>query len=206
MISSKFQSTPPARGATKSASRWLMPMTRFQSTPPARGATPRARYCPICRVISIHAPREGGDTLPTSAASYCNISIHAPREGGDPVGILVCDLLLISIHAPREGGDAPDVILAYPALYISIHAPREGGDGGSANNTHCGIISIHAPREGGDYGGLGQSLRVHKFQSTPPARGATLSRPLALTPMPIFQSTPPARGATLASRASCITL
>ncbi len=56
-------------------------------------------------------------------------------------------------------------------------------------------ISIHAPREGGDdlwiYDGTGYS----QFQSTPPARGATLPAPCQDHGQP-FQSTPPARGAT----------
>ena len=33
------------------------------------------------------------------------ISIHAPREGGDVARRRLDVLLLISIHAPREGGD-----------------------------------------------------------------------------------------------------
>ena len=33
--------------------------------------------------ISIHAPREGGDHIPSPPASESYISIHAPREGGD---------------------------------------------------------------------------------------------------------------------------
>ena len=56
------------------------------------------------------------------------ISIHAPREGGDSGGFLGQSIFQISIHAPREGGD---YLLMKSALYgiiISIHAPREGGD------------------------------------------------------------------------------
>ena len=33
------------------------------------------------------------------------ISIHAPREGGDGIYDLLKNALAISIHAPREGGD-----------------------------------------------------------------------------------------------------
>ena len=33
------------------------------------------------------------------------ISIHAPREGGDFEFTLLFVFLVISIHAPREGGD-----------------------------------------------------------------------------------------------------
>ena len=39
-------------------------------------------------------------------------------------------------------------------------------------------ISIHAPREGGDHIGLLVIPAQGQFQSTPPARGATSSRPL----------------------------
>ena len=35
-------------------------------------------------MISIHAPREGGDIVSALDAEYApTISIHAPREGGD---------------------------------------------------------------------------------------------------------------------------
>ena len=33
------------------------------------------------------------------------ISIHAPREGGDTASKIQTDNAIISIHAPREGGD-----------------------------------------------------------------------------------------------------
>ena len=55
---------------------------------------------------------------------------------------------------------------------ISIHAPREGGDVRVRKGSHTMLISIHAPREGGD----NRSSIVSsfcRFQSTPPARGAT---------------------------------
>ena len=38
-----------------------------------------------------------------------DISIHAPREGGDTIPLLQYDdHHVISIHAPREGGDSKD--------------------------------------------------------------------------------------------------
>ena len=79
---------------------------------------------------------------------------------------------------------------------ISIHAPREGGDVVNAKRFPSVTISIHAPREGGDLSfGLKKWVTL-RFQSTPPARGATLIAK-ALKKSCIFQSTPPARGATL---------
>ena len=59
-------------------------------------------------------------------------------------------------------------------------------------------ISIHAPREGGDYFATDPREPDARFQSTPPARGATRGlAKIEKTPEPIFQSTPPARGATV---------
>ena len=80
-------------------------------------------------MISIHAPRAGGDksVLLRGAPGY--ISIHAPRAGGDKdLELHVAKQGIISIHAPRAGGDA--LIVKVDGLTdISIHAPRAGGDG-----------------------------------------------------------------------------
>ena len=59
-------------------------------------------------------------------------------------------------------------------LMISIHAPREGGDYLYGHVAGYIIISIHAPREGGDMYWENNGTCDNEFQSTPPARGATL--------------------------------
>ena len=57
-----FQSTPPARGATLTCPSGTSEREVFQSTPPARGATIFLHLVAVhITVISIHAPREGGD-------------------------------------------------------------------------------------------------------------------------------------------------
>ena len=60
----QFQSTLPARGATKSLVLLTFDKRRFQSTLPARGAT----------------------SFPTPGLSDAAISIHAPRTGSDQSG------------------------------------------------------------------------------------------------------------------------
>ena len=60
-------------------------------------------------------------------------------------------------------------------------------------------ISIHAPREGGDAGSCPDVFDCQVFQSTPPARGATIRLCAGVLGVQ-FQSTPPARGATLCFR------
>ena len=56
----KFQSAPPVKGATSMADL-LVRRTRFQSAPPVKGATDLLAADFIYNVVSIRAPREGGD-------------------------------------------------------------------------------------------------------------------------------------------------
>ena len=103
------------------------------------------------QTISIHAPREGGDSsanrcrscwihfnprpprggrlqLLRSCVDYLNISIHAPREGGDLYGFAPGpSLILISIHAPREGGDLPYVKISHTKKSDFNPRPPRGG-------------------------------------------------------------------------------
>ena len=151
--------------------------------------------------ISIHAPREGCDgSAPTGRPRPAPISIHAPREGCDSSWLLsrasfipyfnprtprgvrllggVDHLMedLISIHAPREGCDHRRRLRLRPQAAISIHAPREGCDGICE---FLGVawrdISIHAPREGCDSERTILIFFCYLFQSTHPARGATVA-------------------------------
>ena len=76
-----FQSTPPARGATRNSVNGNLQLT-FQSTPPARGATlPNVHKCRICS-ISIHAPREGGDaSFGVCQSNIFHFNPRPPRGG-----------------------------------------------------------------------------------------------------------------------------
>ena len=78
-----FNPRPPRGGRHRNDHRWAV-RHRFQSTPPARGATKYLHRVSTISSISIHAPREGGDVATViSVVIYHAISIHAPREGGD---------------------------------------------------------------------------------------------------------------------------
>ena len=86
--------------------------------------------------------------------------------------------------------------LVFNAAHISIHAPRTGSDGGkpctTSSFTNFNPRSPHGERliyvDGNDV--------ENKFQSTLPARGATV-RVADRQESKIFQSTLPARGATI---------
>ena len=150
-------------------------------------------------LISIHAPREGGDADNVRAkGNRPSISIHAPREEGRPcrwrsraAGLPFQstppargatrqlyqknNIAIISIHAPREGGDKTQAVTE-TKLEISIHAPREGGDGewGRADALNP-PISIHAPREGGDCCLLSAEKVIGNFNPRPPRGGRPYS-------------------------------
>ena len=125
----------------------------FLSTLPARGATVDVEHLAPGAVISIHAPREGSDS----------ISQIAPRPHSR-----------ISIHAPREGSDSLSPVALRPPG-ISIHAPREGSDQ-SASGAFCSSTNFYprSPRGERPSARLPRG-RTAEFLSTLPARGATVT-------------------------------
>ena len=60
-----------------------MAISKFQSTHPVRGATIFQHLMGLGTDISIHAPREGCDSMDDLMGLPKQISIHAPREGCD---------------------------------------------------------------------------------------------------------------------------
>ena len=150
-ILTQFQSTPPVWGATGgpislSATIWNFNprppcggrqfdvdeesfQAIFQSTPPVWGAT---RQQPLRRpgvgVISIHAPRVGGDTIRWRRSEKILISIHAPRVGGDEYAGALNLVKLLFQSTPPVWGATTASRASLRGLWISIHAPRVGGD------------------------------------------------------------------------------
>ena len=159
-------------GAT-AAVIFLVKPPRFQSTPPARGATrPQLRILGVSQHISIHAPREGGDVgtingLPLrrvfqstppakgATASYATLTTDygfqstPPARGGDGSGHLPRQTPTISIHAPREGGDVDVVEHLRFLMGISIHAPHEGGDAARRSTRGHSLYFNPRPPRGG---------------------------------------------------------
>ena len=166
----QFQSTLPARGATEWLDVGFNVSRPFQSTLPARGATATGTvYQPGYFLISIHAPRTGSDASTQERfASRAVISIHAPRTGSDISFFRSSPSVDISIHAPRTGSD-----------------PRDGK--ARTGRHHFNPRSPHGERLSARACGD----RPRKFQSTLPARGATLARPRLLRPMGNFNPRSP---------------
>ena len=77
----------------------------FQSTLPARGAT-RVFVGQIdACAISIHAPCTGSDDYDHGQLVFHRISIHAPCTGSDGAMTTFFMPMVISIHAPCTGSD-----------------------------------------------------------------------------------------------------
>ncbi len=123
-----FNPRPP-RGGRHCAVEMHSTAPRFQSTPPARGATYLSDTYNASTGISIHAPREGGD-IGTMAfiAGAKPFQSTPPARGATTYYPSALAKRPISIHAPREGGDVAPSLHCHFQPSISIHAPREGGD------------------------------------------------------------------------------
>ena len=193
-IAWRFQSTPPARGATTSCDPRFPSRNDFNPRPPRGGRLPQSRKADVTTCISIHAPREGGDitnwlwifntntfqsTPPARGATQngsnnqlkLSISIHAPREGGDYLkkGWKVYTTEFQS--TPPARGATHNIHLLSDERQISIHAPREGGDERFSIISMPQSISIHAPREGGDRDRASPVLCAENFNPRPPRGG-----------------------------------
>ena len=154
----QFQSTPPARGATLPARFGLLPYLHFNPRPP-RGGRPGAvlRILQI-QQISIHAPREGGDSDQSyTRFPYSRISIHAPREGGDKIQYdLFRGVYNFNPRPPRGGRRSKRFLYTFLSKFQSTPPARGATERFYAKRVMA-QISIHAPREGGD------TACIHKF-------------------------------------------
>ena len=128
----------------------------FQSTLPVWGATIDHRSHAERKLISIHAPRVGSDSIAAlTAALEFYFNPRSPCGERPRLAATLRPQSRISIHAPRVGSDLTDKEV-WQFEKISIHAPRVGSD-----RTHARAKAKNKP-----------------FQSTLPVWGATRSRPI----------------------------
>ena len=148
-------------------------------------------------IISIHAPRTGSDvgkgrrlrgvpyfnprsphgerpltpsisarkrvfqsTLPARGATC---AVDQPHAGDG-----------ISIHAPRTGSDCMAISHAALTAHFNPRSPHGERHNPPDDDLLAEVISIHAPRTGSDSGSTNRCSSF-PFQSTLPARGATIS-------------------------------
>ena len=145
----------------------------FRSAPPARGATTEFALDVGLRLVSIRAPRTGGDRMVSAASRAWARFNPSPPHGGRQV-----------TRRPRGTESA----------CFNPRPPHGGRPDRAARVLHLRRVSIRAPRTGGDMIGSTQSPLPTRFQSAPPARGATSRRSRRVRPSSQFQSAPSARG------------
>ena len=127
----------------------------FNPRPP-RGERPSVSATDAFTFMFQSTPPAGGATqVPSRAPLIIRVSIHAPRGGSDHINASIQDAAdVVSIHAPRGGSD---LILNPSTPSLLCFNPR--------------------PPRGERPDRLGTPEFVAKFQSTPPAGGATRYRP-----------------------------
>ena len=189
----------------------------FQSTPPAWGATWADVYSDMLGVVSIHAPRVGGDTThPGSGAGICGFNPRPPRGGRPSVSRLPARDEVFQSTPPAWG--ATDILRAREVgIRFQSTPPAWGATRASADDQIDDTfqstppawgatydiadpaarirVSIHAPRVGGDAFATLVPTSGPGFNPRPPRGGRpSVSRLPARDEA--FQSTPPAWGAT----------
>ena len=127
------------------------------------------------RLLNFNPRSPHGERLRTNFSTDRNgiISIHAPRTGSDDGNPSWQPFAQFQSTLPARGATGTNGALQI-VKRISIHAPRTGSDGRGTRPMYTSSISIHAPRTGSDQA-LTQIITSRtRFQSTLPARGATL--------------------------------
>ena len=174
MVQVRFYFNPrPPQGERRYSFAVLFGGIRFQSTPPARGATCYDGFNQRTVGISIHAPRKGSDEPPVDMAalethfnprppqgerlnSTSNNKAHNVFQSTPPARGATNSFrwerfsYLISIHAPRKGSDVQlNTMMSRVELFQST-PPARGATGGKVYSGRGSKISIHAPRKGSD--------------------------------------------------------
>ena len=168
----EFQSTLPARGATRERQGARMPTAYFNPRSPHGERHRRQGGLEVIKWISIHAPRTGSDPMDFIIAPSVDISIHAPRTGSDGDVVLSSTSARFQSTLPARGATSLPRAEG-SAESISIHAPRTGSDCADAialpRCVHFNPRSPHGERLLTPQ----HRLFAYRFQSTLPARGAT---------------------------------
>ena len=170
-----FQSTLPARGATKIFTRASTSLINFNPHSP-RGERQKSTLRRGCLLyFNPHSPR---GERPSNSKSNANgsgyFNPHSPRGERRDAAAKAFEKHLFQSTLPARGATDAEAELA-EAKNISIHTPREGSDkAGAESNENDTNFNPHSPR--GERPRIAPTCRSRtSFQSTLPARGATVS-------------------------------
>ena len=197
-IAKKFQSTLPARGATQWIARRLTSAPYFNPRSPHGERLAAMQYFAKLIGISIHAPRTGSDQV--AEASDRQLSHFNPRS---PHGERRYGMMLQtgktyhfnprSPHGERLIRERKRVV---PKEFQSTLPARGATAGCYPRPDIVAKISIHAPRTGSDRRAHARNRRTPYFNPRSP-HGERRAPATSGRPREPFQSTLPARGATI---------
>ena len=120
-----FNPRPP-RGGRHVCAHSGPPPVRFQSAPPARGATDQIEADYARYRVSIRAPRAGGDPRDAPAGRGSGFQ-SAPPARGATIGVLrIPHDIVVSIRAPRAGGDSATTSTHADPTRFNPRPPRGG--------------------------------------------------------------------------------
>ena len=164
LVARPFQSTPPARGGDRTRPRGWMPSSIFSSTPPARGrrllrAAGTGRGSPY---FNPRPPPRGGDSDIFGKKTTAFDFNPRPPRGGRPSLRFILPLISADFNPRPPRGGLRFRSFETIVLYFNPRPPR-----------------------GGRRLWVCATARVREFQSTPPARGATVCRFNGLGEFPI---------------------
>ena len=172
-----FQSTLPARGATRRASAPECVFVHFNPRSPhgerpffagqdataSRHFNPRSphgerlsTFCPdVCQLsISIHAPRTGSDAERSIRMWWkSDFNPRSPHGERHALSTHEGKWIKISIHAPRTGSDCSSSQSFSLSSYFNPRSPHGERPACKSQGKSGKQISIHAPRTGSDAGG-----------------------------------------------------
>ncbi len=124
---------------------------KFQSTLPARGATASWLSAFAYSCISIHAPRTGSDVTATRRNHFRQYFNPRSPHGERPAPAIIAPPAEdISIHAPRTGSDKAFITSSMPRNLFQSTLPARGATNHADIHPADNPISIHAPRTGSD--------------------------------------------------------
>ena len=172
-----FQSTPPARGATSCISSMTRELMHFNPRPPRGGRRSGYQYEDLrLVVISIHAPREGGDNHHINdSAELKKFQSTPPARGAtataSTAGASPCNFN----PRPPRGGRLYQILFSRKRKYFNPRPPRGGRQQRAKLSSNRYHFNPRPPR-GGRLSSWKSDIQKQRFQSTPPARGATHNR------------------------------
>ncbi len=165
-----FNPRPPRGGRPRRPPMAKLPIA-FQSTPPARRATLPANECGKGTDVSIHAPREEGDSWDTVFTGTPGCFNPRPPRGGRLLRHVRGQQVLQFQSTPPARRATVFRFERRPMLIVSIHAPREEGDDERTGTVVLMVSFNPRPPRGGRRSTLRHIRRRWRFNPRPPRGG-----------------------------------